>query len=45
MWFGHKIMREKGSGKEIQIKELKHTSSCMMLLMIVLHHDVDDGNA
>ena len=46
MWFGHKPMWEKGSGNGIQIRELKHTSSCMMLLMmIMLNHDVDDGNA
>ena len=46
MWFGHKPMWEKGSGKGIQIRELKYTSSCMMsLMMIVLNPDVDDGNA
>ena len=38
----YKPMWEAGTGKEIQIREHKYTSSCMMLLMmILLNHDVD----
>ena len=46
MWFGHKPIWEERSGKGIQIRELTHTSPCMILLMmIMLNHDVDHGNA